>query len=38
MEENKCCCYEYEGDNPLCPVHNPKDGDDDKPADTSNRG
>ena len=20
----KCCCYEKQGDNPSCPVHNPK--------------
>ncbi len=34
MEENKCCCYEYEGDNPLCPVHNPKADDDDQQPTT----
>jgi len=29
--EKECCCYEYAGDNPKCPVHgdmypHPKDG------------
>lgn len=27
MDEKQCCCYEYEGDNPECPVHNPKQED-----------
>lgn len=33
----QCSCYEYEGDNPDCPIHNPK-AQDDQSSDTNNGG
>lgn len=27
MTQEKCNCFEHEGDNPQCPVHNPKQDD-----------